>query len=326
MKRQFFAVGVAMAISGGAFAAQGDGTVLGSSVDHLRMKQLDKAPDGEEPPGLIGGQPATRDEYPGVFYTAQGNSRCTGTVIGERVVASAAHCMSDGGRLTLTYKNETYTGTCAHAPRYRGNPTADWALCLLDRSIPDAIAESVNVDGTRLQEGLDIVLMGFGCTGSGGGGGNDGTLRVGRAPITSLPTESQGDFDIVTSGDSALCYGDSGGPSFVVTSDGSRYQTGINSRGDISRTSYLSSVHVAEAQSFYRDWSARNGVKICGVDAGASRCRQSPGPEMPAECKTVTRDGHAETLARCAANSTSPTPAQCETALTAVRACLAVRS
>lgn len=244
---------------------------LGVSADHLEMQSLDA--ESELSTELIGGTIATADEYPGVFYTSQGSSRCTGTVVGERVVASAAHCMSNGGSLALTYKDVRYTGRCTHAPGYRTNSTADWALCLLSEAIPDPIAETVNTDATPLAVGGQIVLMGYGCIYSGGSGGNDGKLRIGRAPIRSLPSGTS--YDIITRGTSALCYGDSGGPSFYVDAEtGKRVQTGINSRGDISTTSYLSSLHVRPAQDFYRTFAEQNGVTICGISDDAQGCRE----------------------------------------------------
>lgn len=243
--------------------------VLGPGVTELNFVQI---PEPAISAQLIGGTPATPGEWPGVFYTSQGNSRCTGTVIGSRVVASAAHCMSNGGRLTLTYKGETFSGVCEHATQYRSNSTADWALCLLDRALPDPIAESVNVDAARVATGKELVLMGYGCVQNGGGGGNDGTLRIGKAPVTSMPSGTN--YDIVTRGRSALCFGDSGGPSFVVDAEGKRWQTGINSRGNISDTSYLSSLHVGVAKAFYEGWAQRKAVTICGIHADAEGCRQ----------------------------------------------------
>lgn len=284
----FFAVVFLTGVGfGGIGAAQsfGYGRVLGTQVKNLELHQVDsedlssiesetteEATSGTFHSQLIGGSVVTAEEYPGVFYTRQGNSRCTGTLIGDRVVASAAHCVANGGSLSLTYKGKTYSGKCTHAPEYRGNSTADWALCLLTEAVPDTIAESINIDATRLAVGKSLVLMGYGCTQSGGSGGNDGKLRTGSAPITRLPQGTN--YDIVTKGRSALCFGDSGGPSFVVdTESGRRYQTGINSRGDISTTSYLSSLHNDTVIRFYKNWSEQNSVKICGLHADALGCR-----------------------------------------------------
>ena len=245
-------------------ASSEGGKVLGTESSKLQLEHLPRLRD------LIGGDVVTADEYPGVFYTSQGNSRCTGTLVGPRVVATASHCVSNGGSLTLKHNGVAFTGKCERAKEYNGNATADWALCLLAEPIKDAIAETVNTDATRLELGKEITLMGYGCVKSGGGGGNDGKLRKGSAPIKSLPSGK--DYDIVTKGKSALCFGDSGGPSFVVVGE-KRYQTGINSRGDISTTSYLSSLHVEPAKAFYKAFGDKNKVTICGIHADATGCR-----------------------------------------------------
>ena len=268
MKQLMFSVVFGCALTGSTvFAGSDYPVVLGGSVSSLKLGQMEEL-NSE----LIGGGIVTTDLFPGVFYTRQGNSRCTGTLIGNRVVASAAHCMSNGAALELTHAGKVYKGKCAHAPEYKGNATADWALCLLSDEVPDSISESINISTERLKLGGEVVLMGYGCIQNGGGGGNDGKLRVGKAPITRLPTSSN--HDIVTKGKSALCFGDSGGPSFYVDKETrARFQIGINSRGDIATTSYLSSLHNPTALKFYRSWSALNKVKICGLHDDAVGCR-----------------------------------------------------
>ncbi len=297
-------------------------TVLGTSSKSLNLEQLPM--DSEATPtstDLIGGQVANRQDFPGVFYTRQGNSRCTGTLVGERVVATAAHCVSNGGSLALSYEGKDYRGTCTHHGSYRNNATADYALCVLSEAIPDAVAETINTDASRLSKGLKLTLMGYGCTKAGGSGGNDGQLRTGKAPITSLPSGTN--YDIVTKGSTALCYGDSGGPSFFVNeATGERFQTGINSRGDISTTSYLSSLHVKTAQDFYKSWSASKRVKICGIHPDATNCRQQSEP-LPEACLTAAENLNSLTLCTSAANP--PAGDVCSAAINNVQACLTAR-
>jgi hypothetical protein len=251
--------------------AAAEPVVLGTAAEHLDLVPAEFAPIGR----LIGGAVST-GVYSGVFYTKQGSSRCTGTVISDRVVATAAHCVSNGGSLTLEYKSVTYKGTCTRSAKYSNNSTADWALCLLSKPIPDAIAESVLDDGSVLDIGGEITLMGYGCTKAGATGGNDGKLRVGKAEISGTPSGS--DYDVVTDSGASICEGDSGGPSFYTDPEsGRRYQLGINSRrsGDF-KTSYLSSLFVSPAQAFYLDWAEKKSVKICGLHDDATGCAQTP--------------------------------------------------
>jgi len=314
---------ILIATSSAAFAANqtaenSEMTVLGEMLTDLHFEQA----GADIAPELIGGTEISREDYPGVFSTRQGSSGCTGTLIGNQVVASAAHCMNNGGSLTLVYKDVTYSGRCTHATQYRGNATADWALCKLSSPVPDAIAETVNTDGSRFGVNDTLVLMGYGCTSTGGGGGNNGILRMGSAPIRSMPSGTT--YDIITTGTSALCYGDSGGPSFFVDQDGKRYQTGINSRGNIRDTSYLSSLHNSTALDFYRSWSEKNSVKICGVHEDAQGCLQGdPIEPMPASC--LKAKPFVPMLEACVSKRDNPTALECDVAIKAVDSCLSDR-
>lgn len=274
-------------------------------------------------PGLIGGDPVKPEDW-AVFYTTQGNSRCTGTLIGPQVVASAAHCMSNGGALSLNYKGKVYFGKCSHAPEYRGNSTADWALCKLSEKIPDAIAESILTDPKAVTVGSSIRLMGYGCIRTGGGGGNDGVLRSNLAKVTKIP--SGRDYDTVTEDKAALCYGDSGGPSWYEK-DGKRLQVAINSRGNIRDTSYLSTISAAPALTFYRKFAADNGVQICGLDGVGKGCREKPTPpppELPQHCKDL-QGAHWGVLSQCMFSSPMPVEEQCNRAMGLATWCLNAR-
>jgi hypothetical protein len=118
------------------------GPIVGSA-HHIEMDQIDPGPEFD----LIGGQLATSDNFPGIFQSRSASSRCTATLVASRVVATAAHCVATGSLLTLNYRSQAYTGLCARAVQFYTNPTADWALCLLDRPIPDQIAESIDWEG-----------------------------------------------------------------------------------------------------------------------------------------------------------------------------------
>lgn len=255
----------------------------GKNVGDVLMLSLPTPPEAD----LIGGKPADPKEFPATVYSAQGNSRCTATIVGERVLLIAAHCVGNGRSAVFKASGVEYRSTCTHGPDYARNSTADWALCLIDQSVVNVPFEHVNQEADRLKVGDKLLLTGFGCTSPGGGGGNDGTYRIGESTIRELP-DGRSDNDIVTSGGAALCFGDSGGPAFKV--DGTqRWQVSVNSRGDIRTTSYLSALHTPQAKKFISSWSDAKKVKICGVHADATGCRgQAPGPKpmpLPASCK-----------------------------------------
>ena len=253
------------------------------------ISELPQKPDSKQPT-LINGRAAEPKDWPASVYSSQGNSRCTATVVGERVLMIAAHCVSNGGKASFKIKGAQYSSICTHSSDYRRNSTADYALCAVDKVVEGIPYEVLNQDAEAVKVGDELLLTGFGCVQPGGGGGNDGVYRIGEAKISRTPRGT--DNDIVTGGPAALCFGDSGGPAFKIVGE-KRWQVSINSRGDIRRTSYLSALHTAQAKEFIASWYKENNHKICGVHADAKGCRNtvspppspSPSPEPIDECK-----------------------------------------
>lgn len=221
-----------------------------------------------EAPELIGGVIADPAEFPASVWV--GN--CTAVVAGEKVLLTAAHCTSNGGTKSFSVGTTKYSAKCTHHPSYRGNSTADWAICLVDKKVEGIPYEQVASEKEYELES-EILLSGYGCRIW--GGGIDGKYRIGKAPVIRMPLGSN--YDTVTRGKSALCSGDSGGPAWVV-SEGGRKLIGVNSRSNTTTTSYLSTHWVETAQSFYKSWAEKNQVKICGIDQDALGCRDSVPP------------------------------------------------
>lgn len=226
-------------------------------------------------PVLIGGREAKSTDFPASFYCRSEGGFCTGTIISSRSLLIAAHCVENGEKASLDLKGATYEGICTHSPDYAKNETADWALCLLSKDITGIPFERVNMDESRVTIGTEVLLTGFGCVKSPGTGGNDGVYRIGEAKVRSVPTGSSN--DIVTVGEVALCYGDSGGPAFLFLDPNKRDRivVSVNSRGNIRDTSYLSSTSTNLAKQFFMKWSQDNGARLCGVHSDARNCRGS---------------------------------------------------
>jgi len=241
-------------------------------------------------PTLINGTPAQPGQYPATVRSRQGSSACTATVIGERTLLHAAHCMSNGGSATFSVGGVSYSSVCTHHPLYRGNSTADWALCHVNKKVEGIKYERILKQNT-LTIGATVRLSGYGCIRPGGGGGNDGTLRIGDAKVIRLP--SGNNYDTVTNSGAALCFGDSGGPAFLYSGT-MRWVFGVNSRGDIRTTSYLSSLFVPVSVDFVGSWSASKGEKICGYHDDAPNCYGDdpeppppPPPPPPVDCRQL---------------------------------------
>ena len=218
---------------------------------------------------LINGQKADLKDWP-ASVRAGG---CTSTLVGERTLLIASHCVSNGGKVSLTAKGVKHSATCTHSKLYPSNKTADWSLCLVSDRVEGVSFENLNADAGLVREGDTLLLTGYGCIRPGGGGGNDGIYRIGNTKVIKLPKGN--DHDIVTRGGAALCYGDSGGPAFYVSgSTGERRVVGVNSRGNISTTSYLSSLTTETAKAFIEEWAKKSAQRICGVHTDAQGCRK----------------------------------------------------
>ena len=229
-------------------------------------------------PMLIGGKPADAGEWPASLYARAGGSACSSTLVGERVLFMAAHCMPNGGTVSFTAHSNAYKATCQHHPEYKNNDTADWALCIVDRPVIGVPFEVMGVE-MLVAMNSELLLSGYGCLKAGGGGGNDGIFRTGNAVVKGLPSGKV--YDIVTKGGAALCFGDSGGAAYAV-SGSSRYIVGVNSRGDISTMSYLPAINSPAFVSWAKSWALiSNNVRICGMHEDAMGCRTgNPSPQV----------------------------------------------
>lgn len=222
-------------------------------------------------PTLINGKPVQPGEFPEVVYITMKNSRCSATIVGPKVVLTAAHCAREGGKMSFQVGQTLYSGVC-HAPDAYPSDDHDISLCLVDKNIPGPYA-SVAQKGPEV--GDKVTLIGYGCTKPKGGGGNDGILRVGISTVTGFT-----DWDFITKKDAALCYGDSGGPAFrkIANPKGEHhYVMGVNSKGDIKSISWLSQLYSLASQGFMESWSKKNDAKICGVTA---QCDIPPAPKV----------------------------------------------
>jgi len=256
-----------------------------ASVDRSETITFSAVSDLTKPSGvetaLRHARLANPSDWPASFYSVHPGGSCTSTLIGPRALLTAAHCAPERATVVIRMAGKVYKGICSQSDSYLSDPSADWAICLMDIDIPIFRYETVNLDASRIKINTQLLLTGFGCTEATGTGGNDGNYRIGEANVTKLP--SGVDNDIQTTGDVALCFGDSGGPAFFFLDAGKkrRVQVSVNSRispgtnGNLGNTSYLSSLSTNAARTFLQGWAAKNAAEICGVNlsTSASKCQ-----------------------------------------------------
>lgn len=254
------------------------------------------------PPVLINGRPAGKGEYPEVVYLTFDKGRCSGTLVGPQSILTAAHCGDNGSKARFQVGQTQYESVCTRAPIY---PSKDLDLMLCKVSKPVSV-KYASIGG-QAKKGNKISLAGYGCVKAGGGGGNDGVLRVGDNTVTNFQAY---DFVSTQPNGAALCFGDSGGPAFVYLADAyseHHYQLGVNSKGDIKTTNYNTRTDHPESQAFFRDWAEKNGAQICGLNVKCDG-NSEPQPPPPSDClahleqvekQQEKMDGYIRNLRQC---------------------------
>jgi hypothetical protein len=248
----------------------------------------------EASPEILNGRPAQRREWPVTLRFKSAGGHCTSTIVGERVVITAGHCVSNEAKARVLFNNAWTEVTCFHHKQYKGSScltaatpeeiagcTADVALCRADQpfklvsdSNETIRVESINSDPALVRVNGIVTLLGYGCLQP--GGPITDTLQIGEATVTSIsvpgasrdPQKTMQEY-IVAQGGSAVCQGDSGGAAFDKPGFWVRKVIGLNSRGNISTVSYLTSTSDKHILDFLKSWEA---TPICGIHPTAKGC------------------------------------------------------
>lgn len=184
---------------------------------------------------IIGGETAMPADYPTVvgLENTPTNWFCTGTLIADRFVLTAAHCV-DGSTDPINVRfdsadiNAGTTGTLVPVAVVHEEPGFDWNLwdndiAVLELATPVTDRAATPIFRDVVPFGTNVVDVGYGVSDNMDGGG--GILRK----VAKVTADCAGANDAGISNDNLVCmdsadgkgscYGDSGGPTFMTVNN-----------------------------------------------------------------------------------------------------------
>jgi secreted trypsin-like serine protease len=184
-------------------------------------------PDGNRHPN-VGGLVAPQAYSDGTWIY------CSGTLISPTVFLTAAHC-AEGDRVRVTFDpayvdgDKTYAGTFHADPAYNQS-TSDYhdiAVVVLDQAVKGITPARLPAADSlsNLPKTQQFTSVGYGAyeVTSGKGGGHqylyDDVRGVATGTLNSINNTLLRISMNPSHGDGGTCYGDSGGPNFLGTSD-----------------------------------------------------------------------------------------------------------
>lgn len=189
---------------------------------------------------------------------AEGTATCTGTLISQKIILTAAHCVVEPSLqgIAVVFATDTEKATQAEIrwvvdgtvhPDYKGE-TSDLALLKISEAAPaDFKIAKLAGANTKILPKHKLTLAGYGITNaivrkvmkdkfgipkvvevpSSG----DGVLRkIDGIPVVSVSAENK-EILLDQTNSVGACHGDSGGPAFITSQSGAAVQVGVTSRG-----------------------------------------------------------------------------------------------
>lgn len=198
---------------------------------------------------IIGGKLVAVKEVPAqtsvLLYDTAKKAICTGSLIGNNLVLTAAHCLgTDPSKMLVIFHTDSskakkedarqVVGAIAN-PLWRTNRnlpknSGDIALVKYLGATPAGYkAATILPNTSALKTGTAVLLAGYGIS--------DGVKKSGSGVLRQVMTTisnaqfSASELQLEQRKGQGACHGDSGGPAYIV-SNGTYYLWGVTSRGD----------------------------------------------------------------------------------------------
>jgi hypothetical protein len=226
---------------------------------------------------VVRGHAVTREEELGKTIVAivsvhgSGQALCTGTILAEDTILTAAHCVDDSPeKLAIVFSEQLKKAdenSTRFADRMIQNPSwpngGDLALIHFQGGLPQGYQPVQLVPAKfAIEDGQEVIMAGYGVT--------NGLTEKGAGTLREMKTtvvEHASDSLIVTDGKkSSVCFGDSGGPAFVKK--GERFlQWGVAS-SVVNKACNQASVHTSLMG--YSTWIKSAARQLRGTEEGSS--------------------------------------------------------
>lgn len=229
--------------------------------------------------GIIGGwdiRPTDQfQESIVAVYDATEGQLCTGSLLPNNLVLTAAHCVGPDADAMYILFDTKVTDDSPHrqvvkmevSPLWESQQdnkkdTGDIALLRFSGPVPTGFKPATLLspaDRKYLRKGTQVVLAGYGIN-NGVSKEGSGVLRVTKVTIED-PNFSQSEITLNQRQGTGACHGDSGGPAYVAIK-GKLYLWGVTSRGVEDKANDCSQLSAYTNALHYRGWLNRAAQKM----------------------------------------------------------------